>query len=264
MEVAAAMLRKGHGNEPLACCFARDLTERKRMEKELIKSDRLATIGKMAAGVAHEVNNPLGIISAHTEDLVSGELTPREASESLEIIRRNALRAGRIIEALLGQALPRSPRMTELDLGEIIDGCLTFLRPRMKKIKVETEIAPGLYWIRGDESQMQQVFVNLLLNSAESLSKGGLIKVWIQNGFPSKTENHQVWIEDNGSGIESAEREKIFDPFYTKNKAKGVGLGLFVSERIVSRHGGTIRAAESSLGGAAMVVSLPALVGGRL
>jgi len=259
LEIAAALLRKDKDEARLACCFARDLTVRKRMESELIKSDRLATLGRMAAGLAHEVNNPLGIISAHTGDLLSGELNPRETAESLAIIQRNAIRAGSIIEALLGQASSRPPRMVDLDLAEIIEGCLLFLRPRMKKIKLETETAPGRHWIKGDEAQLQQVLVNLLLNSAENVFENGLIRVWIQDGSGPDQAFHHLWIEDNGRGITPEDRDRVFDPFFSKNKDNGVGLGLFVSERIINRHGGTIRAADSSLGGAAMVVGLPAL-----
>lgn len=133
VEFVAATLKSGNGSALLASCFARDLTRRKRMEQELISAERLATIGKMAAGVAHEVNNPIGIILAHTEDLISGELNGSEMDESLNAIRRNAIRAGNITRAILDQASSDAAEKTKIDLAKTVDACLYFLKPRLKK-----------------------------------------------------------------------------------------------------------------------------------
>jgi PAS domain S-box-containing protein len=258
VEFVAARLRPRSEPDPLACCFARDLTHRKRMEQELMAAERLATIGKMAAGVAHEVNNPIGIILAHTEDLISGELTGNEMDESLSAIRRNAIRAGSITRAILDQASSDSPQKTWVDLAQIMDVCLYFLKPRLKKIKIARHLELETHRIRGDENQLQQMFINLLLNAVESMNGEGRIQI---SGVAVKDTcpvQHGITIEDSGKGIPIDRRRQVFDPFFTRGKTQGVGLGLFVARRIAQNHNGDILVEDSALGGAAMTVLLPA------
>ena len=257
VEFVAATLRPRNEPAHLACCFARDLTRRKRMEQELITSERLATIGKMAAGVAHEVNNPIGIILAHTEDLISGELTGSEMEESLTAIRRNAIRAGSITRAILDQASPDAAEKTQIDAARIIDACLYFLKPRLKKIDVVRDLAPETHWVWGDENQLQQMFINLLLNAIESMNGEGTLRVSGTAVTDKTSDRHCIMIEDSGKGVSRELRIRIFDPFFTQGKTQGVGLGLFVAQRIATQHGGTIRVHDSLLGGAAMIVTLP-------
>jgi len=258
VEFVAARLRPSSEPDPLACCFARDLTHRKRMEQELMAAERLATIGKMAAGVAHEVNNPIGIILAHTEDLISGELTGKEMEESLNAIRRNAIRAGNITRAILDQASSDTPQKTWVDISLIMDVCLYFLKPRLKKIEIGRHMEPEIHRIRGDENQLQQMFINLLLNAVESMNGEGRIQisgVVVPDTCPVQ---HGITIEDSGKGIPIGRRRQVFDPFFTQGKTQGVGLGLFVAQRIAQNHNGDIRIEGSELGGAAMTVMLPA------
>jgi PAS domain S-box-containing protein len=258
VEFVAATLKSSNDPDHLACCFARDLTQRKRMEQELIASERLATIGKMAAGVAHEVNNPIGIILAHTEDLISGELDGSEKEESLNAIRRNAIRAGSITRAILDQASSDAAEETRIDLTRTLDACLSFLKPRLKKIKVIHDLAPETHWVRGDESQLQQMFINLLLNAVESMNGEGSLRVSATSLTSGTSDRHSIMIEDSGKGIPEPLHSRIFEPFFTRGKTQGVGLGLFVAQRIATRHGGTLRVRDSeNLTGAAMIVTLP-------
>ncbi|MBC2713641.1 MAG: transporter substrate-binding domain-containing protein [Desulfosarcina sp.] len=257
VEFVAARLRSSSEEERLVCCFARDLTKRKLMERELIASERLATIGKMAGGVAHEVNNPIGIILAHAEDLISGELDDTEAIDSLKAIRRNALRAGNITRALLDQASSDDLEKVEVDVAVVLEECLYFLKPRLKKISVIRELEIEKHWIRGDENQLQQVFINLLLNAIESMAGEGTLRVSVAEGQVETDRCHRIRIEDSGKGIPAEYRPHIFDPFFTRGKTQGVGLGLFVAERILKNHGGKIAAENSVLGGTEMNVDLP-------
>jgi PAS domain S-box-containing protein len=261
VEFVAARLRPGIEPKPLACCFARDLTKRKRMEQELMASERLATIGKMAAGVAHEVNNPIGIILAHTEDLISGELTGHEIEDSLNAIRRNAIRAGNITRAILDQASSDESEKSLVDLALILAACVYFLKPRLKKIHLIQDLEPETYLAWGDENQLQQMFINLLLNAIESMNGEGTIRVSGTTMADTFPKQHCIIIEDNGKGIAVQQREQIFDPFFTKGKTRGVGLGLFVARRIMKNHSGDIIADDSALGGVAMKVTLPATPG---
>ncbi|MCG8632703.1 MAG: transporter substrate-binding domain-containing protein [Desulfobacterales bacterium] len=257
VEIAAAILRRGSASERLACCFARDITKRKRMERELIHSERLATMGKMAAGVAHEVNNPIGIILSHTEDLLSGELNSAESQDSLSAIRRNAIRAGDITEALLNQASPAPAGREICDFRFIAAECINFLKPRLKNIRTKINLEQERYWIKCEESQIQQVLINILLNSVESIKGHGTIHLKLtEQNKEGKTWN-RLRIEDSGKGIPEDDRAFVFDPFFTHGKKEGVGLGLFVAQRIITKHGGVIFVADSILGGAAMIVDLP-------
>lgn len=257
VEIAAAILRRGSDAERLACCFARDITKRKRIEQELIRSERLATMGKMAAGVAHEVNNPLGIILSHTEELLSGELNPKESHESLNAIRRNAVRAGNITETLLNQSSSVEAGKEIHDFAVLALECVNFLKPRMKKIRALIKLEKERYWIQCNESQIQQVLINILLNSIESMEENGTIRMQLLDLDEEKRTWNRLLIEDSGKGIREEDRPFVLDPFFTHGKKGGVGLGLFVAERIITKHGGRITVDDSNLGGAAMLIDLP-------
>jgi len=262
VEVVAAGIQQGSADEPLACCFARDITRRKRMAAELIQAERLATIGKMAASVAHEINNPVGIVLAHTEELMSGGLSPEEIRNSLDVIRRNAVRAGRITETLLAQA-SQSPEGTGLegrmvvDLAALLEECIHFVRPRLKRIRLQKALPMGRFSVQGDAGSLQQVFINLLLNAAESIDGEGVIRVWLVKERTGLVSMVSAVVEDSGIGVPEADRERIFEPFFTRGKQRGFGLGLFVARNIVVRYGGDIRCEPGSSGGTRMIVRIP-------
>ena len=262
VEMVAARVRHGSGDEPEACCFARDLTRRKRMESELIQAERLATIGKMAASIAHEINNPIGIVLAHTEDILSGELPPSEIRDSLGVIRRNAVRAGHITETLLAQASQNpephgsSSRMT-VDLAELVEECIDFVRPRLKRIRLEKQLPPGCFLVRGDAGTLQQIFVNLLLNAIESIDGPGIIRVWLMEEEVRSQATAVIVVEDSGRGVPEADRDRIFEPFFTRGKQRGFGLGLFAARNIAVRHGGDIRCEATEKAGTRMIVRIP-------
>lgn len=262
VEIAAARIQHGSGGEPVACCFARDLTRRKKMEAELIQAERLATIGKMAASIAHEINNPIGIVLAHTEDLMSGELASDEFQDSLAVIQRNAVRAGHITETLLAQACqnpePHSPTFqTIIDLAGLLEECIHFIRPRLKKIHLEKELPPVRFHAEGDAGGLQQVFINLLLNAVESIDGTGVIRIWLAAEKDGPVPVTAVVVEDSGRGIAEADCDKIFEPFFTRGKQRGFGLGLFVARTIAARHGGDIRCEAARGGGTRMIVRIP-------
>ena len=268
VELVAARLRRSNEEQDLACCFARDLTTRKLIEQELIASERLATIGKIAAGVAHEVNNPIGIILAHAEDLISGELDDEEAQDSLKAIRRNALRAGNITRALLDQATAAPVERVALDVVLVLEECLHFLKPRLKKAVLIRDMQPNVHWVLGDDNQLQQVFINLLLNARDAIEAQ-----WgdrpADDAGPDKTiclwtgtEGAMVVCRvcDTGTGIPDNQAEKIFEPFFTtKDVGKGTGLGLSISYGIVKECGGSIEAIPNPPHGTCFVLRFPML-----
>ena len=244
---------------PLACCFARDVTERNRMEEDLLQSERLSMIGKMAAGVAHEINNPLGIVLAHAEESLNERLSPEEQRQNLEAIVRNAQRAGHITKTLLSLAAPSNYCPAEVDMAEIIRESLAFLRPKLKFVSVRENLPPGLL-VHADAFALQQVFINLLINAITAMEEEpGSISVDLRGHLCNEDSTVQVTVCDTGRGIERASLQNIFEPFYTSRK-KGFGLGLFISRRIIEKHGGAIYAESEPGKYTSVIVELPSLL----
>ncbi len=190
--------------------------------------------------------------------MISGELSGSEMDESLNAIRRNAIRAGNTTRAILDQASSDATENTQMDLARTVEACLYFLKPRLKKIEVVQDLSSETHWVWGDENQLQQMFINLLLNAVESMNGKGTLRVSGTVFTRGATGRHCLVIEDSGKRIPETLRTRIFDPFFTQGKAQGVGLGLFVAQRIVTQHGGTIRVDDSQhLKGAALIVTLP-------
>jgi signal transduction histidine kinase len=263
MEMVATTVGGLDGLEALACCFSRDMTDRKRLEEDLIQSDRLAIMGQMAAGIAHEINNPLGIILANAEDAIGNHLDAQSTRESLESIERNAVRAGKTIEDLLSFTRPHPPERVSIDLPQLIDESLSFLKQKLKqkKIKVEKSFPDDPVVILGDENLLQQLLINLLLNSTQAMQHGGKLMIRVAVHQNGKDGRITLEVEDTGAGIPDNDLPKIFDPFFTSRKEKGFGLGLFTSRIIVEKHQGTL-SAKSELGrGTVMTVEMPAETG---
>lgn len=243
----------------LACCFARDVTERNAIESELIEAERLAITGKIAAGLAHEINNPLGIISVNAEELLECRLmNDAEVEEAVNAIRRNASRAGRITENLLSMSVSKPLEHESVELSEVVQEILTYLNPqlRRKKIDVVCDFKPKFLLIHGDRQELLQLFVNLLLNSSDSIQDEGKITIMGRLLGENEHATVRVVVKDTGKGIAREYLPRIFDPFFSMNK-KGFGLGLYISNRIVEKHGG-IFFAESELGaGTSMIIEFP-------
>jgi PAS domain S-box-containing protein len=259
VEMVATMVKGSNGTEDLACCFSRDLSERKRLEEDLIHSDRLAIMGQMAAGLAHEINNPLGIILTNAEDIMNHELNTDDARESLKSIGRNALRAAKIIEDLLTFTRPNPPEIRPIDLIQLIDSSLLFFKQRLKqkKIKIQKFYPGDSILIHGDENLIQQLSINLILNAIQAIKYEGQITIRV--GIKEKTGAKMVTfeVEDNGRGIPDKDLQKIFDPFFSSRKEKGFGLGLFTSRIIVEKHHGTLKVQSKEGEGTVMTVEFP-------
>lgn len=257
VEMVATTLHGAAVGTRSAACFSRDLRMRKSLEEELIRSERLAIMGQMSAGIAHEINNPLGIISSYAQDLLGGGLDEETSVESLRIIANNAERAGRIVNGLLSFSRHGQPVRAPVDIDDLLEASLMFVRLEIKhkKIVVDKNYSRLPVIIYGDENQLVQVFVNLLINAIQAVAERGVISLSYDTSEPGGRQA-VITIQDNGSGIRSADLEKLFQPFYSTKEA-GFGLGLFISSMIVERHKGRI-AAESRQGeGTVMRVYLP-------
>jgi PAS domain S-box-containing protein len=225
-----------------------DITDRIRLEEQLQISEKMASIGLLAAGVAHEVNTPLTGISSFTQMLLDGADPGDPKTALLEKIERQTFRAAKIVNGLLTLSRPGTPggERTDVDLNVVIGDVFSLLEHQFEvgKIRVRRELHAAPANVRGIEHQLQQVFLNLFLNARDAMPRGGWLTV------TSRVDGEQLIAEvsDTGSGIPSEHLARIYDPFFTtKAIGRGTGLGLSISYGIVHEHDGTIRC-DSTVG----------------
>ncbi|MGH7616584.1 MAG: hybrid sensor histidine kinase/response regulator, partial [Gemmatimonadaceae bacterium] len=257
--VALAMTRLPEADPPSVLVVGRDVTTDREIRGRLMESDRLAAVGELVAGVAHEVNNPLSSISAFAQLLLrDGGLTPAQ-QESVEVIKSETQRASQVVKDLLAFARRSEASREPLDLNVVLARTLRLRGYQLasNKIQLETDYAPELPAVIGDARQLQQVFLNLVTNAIQAMATlgGGTLFV------TSRHEGSRVIVNmrDTGPGIPDPARAHIFEPFFTtKEEGEGTGLGLSVSYGIVTAHGGAIEVVSTSTAGTTFEVSLPA------
>ncbi|MEX0909438.1 MAG: ATP-binding protein, partial [Gemmatimonadaceae bacterium] len=237
------------------------LTEERAMRAQIIERERLASIGSIVSGVAHEINNPLSSISAFAQLLLSEDGLTAQQRDSLDAIYSEATRAANVIKDLRAFARRSASETGAVDLNEIISRTIRLRSYQVDSgdVRVETKLDPDLPMVTGDQQQLQQVVVNLLSNSVAAMKDGG--RLLIETRAARNTENRRVLVEftDTGPGIPEELREHIFDPFLgSQGIGEGVGVGLSVSYGIVAAHGGSLRLADGSPGATKFVVELPA------
>lgn len=237
---------------------ARDITERERMNEKQIHQERLTVLGKTAAVVAHELNNPLAAISLYNQ-MMQDEL-PKNSSfhEHVNVIRRNTESCRKIIRELLDYARIPEPKAGEINLSDILQDALNLLSPlhKKKKLSIEQEFKTEDLLLWGDATHLQQVFVNLLDNAMQSINTDqGKIQITV--GEIPHRQRVFVDIQDNGSGISSQNQAEIFEPFFTTKSSGGTGLGLPIAKRIITAHGGDLVLLRSENGETVFRVLLP-------
>jgi len=238
---------------------ARDVTEVKRLEEQLIQAEKLAAMGQMLAGVAHELNNPLTAILGVSELLRDRQGVDENTKRQLEMTHRQARRAARIVQNLLEFSRPASPQKKVLDLNGIVDRTLQLHEHSLKRnnIEVEFKTQPGLPPIVGDANQLIQVILNLISNAEQAIREvrpSGHIEIRVGK----LGETVFVNVKDDGVGIRPEALPKLFDPFFTtKRPGGGTGLGLSICMSIIREHGGDIEAESVPGGGAVFSVTLP-------
>jgi signal transduction histidine kinase len=239
-----------------------------RLERDLRHSERLASVGRLAAGLAHEIGTPLNIIGGRAEFLLRRSRSFEELRHNLQIIHAQADRITAIVRQLLEFARGKEPAFRTVDLSALLTNVQTLLehRIREKKIHVTIDGAHQLPRFQADPDLLQQVFLNLYTNSFHALAQGGSIEIHAGVGAESPAEAPsfngagRIWItfEDNGTGILPEHIERIFDPFFTtKDVGEGSGLGLAVSYGIIKDHGGEIRVESEPGKFTRFVIELP-------
>jgi two-component system NtrC family sensor kinase len=258
-ESIAEIASLGHAFNSMAESIEeRDEQLRQRAQEEIMKSERLAMIGRLAAGVAHEINNPLGGILLFSRLLLKKSSAEGVDRENLERIAREAERCQKIVQGLLEFARQREPKAERLDLNELIEKTLALVEGQalFHNIEIERRLARGLPPVRVDGSQMQQVFMNVIMNAAEAMDGRGKLTVTSEHDAASRRV--EVSFADTGCGITEENLGRLFEPFFTtKEVGRGTGLGLSISHGIVERHGGSLRVASRAGQGATFTVSLP-------
>ena len=237
--------------------LARDVTERKQLEKQLFHSEKLASIGILAAGVAHEVGNPLSAISGYTQILLSGGVEEAETREYLSAIESQTARIQRIIEDLLNFSRPSTGTRSDIYLYQALPSILSMLQAQksFKNIEVVFDLDESLPPVSMDPDHLAQVIINIALNAAQAMPEGGRLSL----SASADRETVSIRLADTGPGVTSEAADRIFDPFFTtKPVGQGTGLGLAISHRIVESYHGSITLADEPGPGAVFIVTLPA------
>ncbi len=237
-----------------------DITERVELESQLSQADKLTSIGLLAAGVAHEVNTPLAVISSYTQMLAKQLQGDPQKSGLLEKITRQTFRASEIVNNLLNFSRTSGTEFRDVDINKVITDTLALLEHQFKvaKIQVQSELTPGISAIQGNPGRLQQVFLNLFLNAKDAMAGGGKLTVATTNG-----DMVSVRVSDTGSGIAPEHIQRIYDPFFTTKTApkegqnRGTGLGLSVTYGIIQEHAGKIRVESDPGAGTTFALDFP-------
>jgi PAS domain S-box-containing protein len=235
-----------------------DVTVRMRLEEQLQHSEKMASVGLLAAGVAHEVNTPLTGISSYTQMLRDRIEKSDPRAELLEKIEKQTFRAAKIINNLLNFSRASGSEQEPLDVNKLVGDVLSLVEHQLEssRIKVRRELADGLPAVRGNENRLQQVFFNLILNARDAMPSGG----WLTLATRAEDDSVVVEVRDTGTGIRREDIKRIYDPFFTtKGIGRGTGLGLAVSYGILQEHGGAIYVDSAPGQGTTFRVSLPAV-----
>jgi two-component system NtrC family sensor kinase len=260
--IAALVIIYGIFTQGLINSRKQALEEKERTQQQLIQTEKLAALGSVAAGVAHEVKNPLAIIVQGVEYLKKALKDDARLADVAVRIEKSAIRADNIVKALLGFARQIAIKTEEADIAPLIDETILLVdhQINVKHIRVERQYASGLPQVVMDSSQIRQVLINLFMNAIEAMSERGVLSI---STAPVRVEDGQplvqVVVSDTGEGIPEERLQKVFDPFFTTKDSKGnTGLGLSISKGIIDRHQGTIVIESEAGRGTRVTIGLPA------
>ncbi len=268
-EIIASPLTTEHALGRQVLVFKRDVSLEKEYQAQFYQAEKMATVGILAAGVAHEINNPLTAINGFAEGLqrrvkkLEGKISPplvAEFKEYTDTIVNECLRCSDIVQTLLTFSRPIGSNMGPVDINGCVNDTLFILKHHFKRqqsIRIQTGLISGLPLILGDESQLKQVIINLLTNAFDATKDGGIIRV---STFANDKNGVDLLIKDSGCGIPLEDQDKLFEPFFTtKPVGKGVGIGLSTCYSIVKNHNGEITVKSAPGRGSTFNVSLPGI-----
>src|ERR1051325_6084906 len=254
--------RVGAGGGPIEAVVAigQDMSQIEALQQQIVRAERLATLGEIAAGVVHELNNPLTSITVYAEYLVRKLESQGAESADVEKLRRIGASAQRILRFsrdLVQYARPSGKDLEPVDLAGVVRQSVSICEHLLERggISLSVEVDPELPVVHAVSGQLEQVLINLITNAVHAVENGGRVMVRAQADSPSTV---MLEVADSGQGVADEDRDKIFEPFFTtKSDGKGTGLGLPIVRNIVDQHHGKISVERSNLGGAAFRVILP-------
>ena len=255
VQASTSRMRAVGGNVLGAVVTLEDVSDIKALTDQLIRADRLAAMGELTAGVAHEVRNPLGVIRASVQLLEDPKGDPERIHEAAEVIKQEIDRLDRVIKALLDFGRPSKPTLVRTDLNEVLEDVVLFTNrfAKQSNVVIAENLDPDLAPVQGDPDQLKQVFLNLVTNAVQAMDKtGGTITIETR----AAGEYVEISVADTGPGIPPADLPKVFDPFFTQ-RSEGTGLGLTIVHRIIDEHEGHIEV-QSDRDGTIFTVTLPA------
>jgi len=258
MRASASQLADAEGKVTGVIISVRDITLERKLEQQVVQSERLAAMGAMIGGVAHELNNPLTAILGVSELLQDIE-TNETARKQLGMLQQQARRAAEIVQNLTYFARPPAPGKSRINLAEVVERTLNLHAYSLRKNNIAVDFLKesGVPYAMGDPHQLMQVFLNLILNAEQAIREGrdkGTLRIRLGKG------ENSVWVSfhDDGPGIPKENLTSIFDPFYTtKRPGRGTGLGLSICKSVLKEHNGSVEAANTPDGGAVFTVTLP-------
>ena len=262
MRASASPLFDAENKLSGAIVSVRDITVEKKLEQQIIQSERLAAMGQMIGGFAHELNNPLTSILGMSELLQEGE-APESVRKQMVVLQQQARRAAEIVQNLMYFSRPPAPGKTPIDLGELVQRTLHLHAYSLRKSNITVDFLKetSVPAVSGDAHQLMQVFLNLILNSEQAMREvrdRGTLRIRIEK----QEKSVSVIFQDDGPGISPEILPNIFDPFYTtKRPGRGTGLGLSISKAILREHNGNVEATSGPGGGAVFTVTLPVAAG---
>ncbi|MCX7703385.1 MAG: ATP-binding protein [Planctomycetota bacterium] len=243
------------GGRYLLHCLFRDVTEKKSVLERMIRSERLASLGELAAAVAHEINNPMLTILAYSHLLLEKLGADEKLREWLQMMVGEANRVKKIVQGLLEFARRKEPELSEVNVNDIVESVVRLVENQAKicKVNINLQISPDIPLITADASQLQQVFLNVAINAIEAMEKGGVLTITTK---PFKEQWVKIGFSDTGCGIPKENLSKVFDPFFS-TKPRGTGLGLAVSHGIIMSHKGEINIESEVNKGTTVTITLP-------
>jgi two-component system sensor histidine kinase HydH len=256
LSLSAAPLRDDAGQELGVVLLIRDLRQIRELQEKVRRSERLASLGRLAAGVAHEIRNPLSSIRGFAQYFLKRFSGQTEEEGYASVMIKEVDRLNRVITELLDFAGPKEPHRERQSLEAIAEHALKLLAPDLaaRKVTVVRQYEPGLPPLPVDRDQLSQVFINILLNALQSMGEGGEIRIGLRRcASPPGVE---ITVSDTGAGIPAEDREKVFEPFFSR-KRKGTGLGLAIVHQIVTAHRGEIGVESEAGNGTVFRITLP-------
>jgi signal transduction histidine kinase len=255
-EVSLNVVHTQRGN--LVIAFVTDVTERRAMEREARRKETVNALGAVAAGIAHELNNPLAVMDSRIELMLAADQDlSAETRKDLLVLQRNIERASRISRNMLSLARQRPGERVALDMNVAVEEAMLIVgaEARSEAFKFEVQLDRSIPSVMGELTGLEQVIINLVMNARDA---GAHLVRLETSRVPGRDDQLRLSISDDGSGIESASLRRLFEPFFT-TKPKGTGLGLWLSQRIIQDHGGTIVSESEPGKGTTFTITLPTI-----